>query len=79
MIKVRVIAIVSATVRIVIVAFADIGIGTALCLFCLHKMTAAGVTTCCCFHTYYIYSSKSFFRVRKRIFFITAGRNGTRG
>ena len=33
MIKVRAIAIVSATVRNVIAAFADIGIGTALCLF----------------------------------------------
>jgi len=37
MIKVRAIAIVSATVRTVIVAFADIGIGTALCLF-MYKM-----------------------------------------
>ena len=35
MIKVRAIAIVSATVRTVIVAFADIGIGTVLCLFYL--------------------------------------------
>ena len=35
MIKVREVAIVSATVRIVIVALADIGIGTALCLFLL--------------------------------------------
>ena len=35
MIKVRARAIVSATVRTVIVAFADIGIGKDLCLFCL--------------------------------------------